>query len=77
MYAPNTPPYTRLVEKLNTTFQDIRAIQDLANSWLDVSPKILSFLNRLEDTITNATENFENCTQISAILDNALERIRK
>ncbi len=77
VYAPNTPAFARLVEKVNSTFQDIRTIQNLSDTWLGVSPQITTFLNRLEDSITNATETFENCTEIVSVLETALERIKR
>ncbi|KAK4029566.1 hypothetical protein OUZ56_022545 [Daphnia magna] len=76
VYAPNTPAFTRLVEKVNTTFQDIQTIQNLANGWLEISPNITSMLNDLEETITEAIDNFENSPDIVAVLEEALIRIQ-
>lgn len=76
VYAPNTPAFARLIEKVNETLQDIRAIQDLSNAWLEVSPNITLVLSRLEDTITEAVDTFQNCSGLITTLENALERIK-
>lgn len=77
MYAPNTPAFSRLVEKVNSTFQDIRTVQNLSNAWLEISPNVTSVLNRLEESITGAIDTFENSTTIVSILEEALVRINK
>lgn len=62
---------------MNTTFQDIQTIQNLANGWLEISPNITSMLNDLEETITEAIDNFENSPDIVAVLEEALIRIQR
>lgn len=77
MYAPNTPAFSRIIEKVNATFQDIRVIQELSNAWLELSPTVTSVLNRLENSTMDAIENFENCTKLVLALEKVLERIQR
>lgn len=55
VYAPNTPPFNTLVQRVNRTFQDLQEAQDIANKWLNVlSPNITIILTRLDQLIPNA-----------------------
>lgn len=82
VYAPNTTEFARVIEKVNTTFQDIRVLQDLAKDWLNISQNLTSSLNKIEEYILDALENLENCTlsnclAIVTVLEEALAKIEQ
>lgn len=77
VYSPNTPAFDSLVRKVNESFQDAKQIQDIADQWLEISPRITAALEQISETISNAKDTFENCTQIMSSLEAAEERVNE
>lgn len=55
VYAPNTAPFKRVVEKIHASFQDLRRVQNLARFWLNkVSPAVRNITNQIDvDALAN------------------------
>jgi len=64
VYSPNTGAFTRLIERVNSTFQELKTIQNLSAKWLNqISPivrKQLVLLNvdGIKETIQKNSASF-------------------
>ncbi|CAN9500931.1 unnamed protein product [Ophioblennius macclurei] len=44
LYTPNTPAVQEVMKEVNKTFEDLQIIQELNDAWLEVGPRIKSFM---------------------------------
>uniref|UniRef100_A0A673C5R9 Zgc:172302 n=1 Tax=Sphaeramia orbicularis TaxID=375764 RepID=A0A673C5R9_9TELE len=44
LYTPNTPAVVRVMKEVNQTFEDLQILQQMNKAWMEVGPRIKSFM---------------------------------